>query len=309
MMNLINHFHSIHYPSFQTQTMDFYCNDFSSYVNLNNENILDDIASNNDQNMDSRDIFWIRQEKNHLINKESSDEIEKDTNMIDKSTKQLIQQKIKENIHSKKPFKEKKKLGRKIKSNECLGEHNKFSDDNIHRKLRNAVLKSVLRFINQKIKIIYSIDPKIEIKDMRLLKLKQNSLEKGRVDYNKKLLNLSLKSIFSEEVSSKYSRYLPHHNKDLIEKLLNETDEKKYNVFNKIFNLTFSDCLNHFRGSSFVEELSGLKNFEEYFRELKSVKNKDVYKKVLKYSLDNYEKEIMEKRERKRFKKFKIINK
>ena len=30
-------------------------------------------------------------------------------------------------------------MGRKIKAEENLGEHNKFSDDNIQRKLKNAI--------------------------------------------------------------------------------------------------------------------------------------------------------------------------
>ena len=138
---------------------------------------------------------------------------------------------------------------------------------------------------------------------MKLLKLKQNSIEKEKAKYNKKLLNKTLKSIFSDNISSKYSRYLPNHNKNLIEKLLNEKDELKKNIFNRLFNLTFLECLNHFRGSSFVDELNGLVKFEEYFKELKMGTNNEIYKKVLKYSLDNYEKEIMKKKERNKVKK------
>ena len=57
--------------------------------------------------------------------------------------KEYIQRQVKGQIYLKKPFKEKKKLGRKIKAEENLGEHNKFSDDNIQRKLKNAILKSL----------------------------------------------------------------------------------------------------------------------------------------------------------------------
>ena len=88
-----------------------------------------------------------------------------------------------------------------------------------------------------------------------------------------------------------------------MKKLLNEKDELKKNIFNRLFNLTFLECLNHFRGSSFVDELNGLVKFEEYFKELKMGTNNEIYKKVLKYSLDNYEKEIMKKKERNKVKK------
>ena len=80
--------------------------------------------------------------------KENFSKIENDNGiLIDRKMKENIQQKIRLKIFSKKPFKEKKKkLGRKIKSDECLGEHNKFSDDNVLRKIRRAVLNNVLIF-------------------------------------------------------------------------------------------------------------------------------------------------------------------
>ena len=202
--------------------------------------------------------------------------------------KEEIQQKIKEKIYIKKPFKEKKKFRRNIKSDECLGEYNKFSDDNVLRKIRSVVLNNVLAFINDNIKKMNSDLDNNSLKYLQLFKLKQNETNKGRVGYNKKLLNRTLKSIFSEDISNKYSRYSPKHNKDLIEQLLNEKDETKREFFNKILNLTFVDCLNHFRGSAIIEELNGLKKFEQYFKELQVGNYKEMYKKILKYYLFNY---------------------
>ena len=75
--------------------------------------------------------------------------------IINKSYIQAIQLKAKEKIYLKRPFKEKKYLGRKKKSNEGLGEHNKFSDNNIIRKCKNVIVDSVLKFINDKKKIIF----------------------------------------------------------------------------------------------------------------------------------------------------------
>ena len=116
---------------------------------------------------------------------------------------------------------------------------------------------------------------------MKLLKMKQNSKELNKVKYNKKLLKRTLKSIFSKEVSGKYSRYNPEHNKYLIESLINEKDEKKKIFFNKLFNLTFMDCLEHFRGSHFFDELNGMKQFEQYCNEIKYGNNYNMYEKVL----------------------------
>ena len=70
--------------------------------------------------------------------------------------KDNIQMKMKKNIYLRKPFKEKKLFGRKKKSSEGLGEHNKFSDDNLIRRIKNIVLERLSVFINQKILSVYS---------------------------------------------------------------------------------------------------------------------------------------------------------
>ena len=302
------------YPLFLNQSSSFAPSDlnFKDNSNIKNESKKKPITISNEENLVNnncnnhrQDHFVIPQPNKNIIKLEiitkGQNVIEnKNEKIIDKNTKELIQLKIKENIYSKKPFKEKKKLGRKFKSEECLGEHNKFSDDNLMRKIKNTVLSYTQNFINENIKILYSNIDKNVLKEMRLYKLKQKSSEKNRVDYNKKLLNRTLKSIFSEDVSNKYKLHSAQHNRDLIERLINDEDEIKQNHFNKLFNLTFSDCLNHFRGSIFLDELKGLKQFEHYLTELQTGNNNEMYKKVLKYYLVNYEKEIMEKKERKR---------
>ena len=220
-----------------------------------------------------------------------------------KSHKESIQLKIKENIYLKKPFNEKKNLGRKKKSYEGLGEHNKFSDDNIIRKCKHVILDSVLVFINEKIKLFYSDMSKRALKERTLFKLKQNQSRSSMVNYNKMFLYKTLKSIFSENISTKYSRYSPSHNKDIIELLINEKDENKRNTFNIIFNLTFFDCLKHFRGSEIVEELNGLNQLEDYLNGIKIFNNYDEYCNLFKFFINNFEKIIMEKKGRIRRKK------
>ena len=100
---------------------------------------------------------------------------------MDKKHIEAIQLKVKENIYLKRPFKEKKSLGRKRKFHEGLGEHNKFSDDNILRKCKHVILESVLKFINFKIKTQYSNEPGNILKEKRLFKLKQNQKESRRL--------------------------------------------------------------------------------------------------------------------------------
>ena len=217
---------------------------------------------------------------------------------FDKNNKELIQQKIKEKILLKRPFKEKKFLGRKIKIEEGLGEHNKFSDDNLIRKCKNLVLDSVSKFINKKIFKLYENENKKIFKSKQLFKLAQNEKERSLASYNKLLLDKKLKSIFYENISTKYSKYKLSHNKDLIHDLLNERDETKRLIFQKIFNLTFMDCLNHFRGSILKEELSGMKKFDEYCSSTKFGNNSEEYIKILRIFIENYEHIIKDKKER-----------
>ena len=274
-------------------------------LNSNINNNFDNFFFNKEDNFNheiNNNIFNF----DSIIKNQSSKESEKENEnkkIIDKITKENIQKEIKEKIYLKKPFKEKKKLGRKIKSNECLGEHNKFSDDNIQMKLKNGILKSIFKFINIKIKMVYSNKDKSSSNKMQLLKLKQKSKESTKAEYNKNLLNRTLKSIFSQEVSGKYLRYNPNHNKDLIIKLTTDKDEEKREIFNKLFNLTFMDCLNYFRGSRFFKELNGMNQFEQYLNELKLGNNDEMYKNVLQYYLVNYEREVMDRKERNRHKR------
>ena len=220
--------------------------------------------------------------------------------IINKSYIQAIQLKAKEKIYLKRPFKEKKILGRKKKSNEGLGEHNKFSDDNIIRKCKNVIIDSVLKFINDKTKKLYSNESEKLLNEKRLFKLKQNQSIKSGTNYNKTFLKKTLREIFSENISTKYSRYSPSHNKVLIEFLINEKDEIKKNIFNKIFNLTFLDCLKHFRGSVLFDELKGMNLLNKYIKEIKNDKNDEEYCIVFRYFINNLENIVMEKKSRKK---------
>ena len=118
---------------------------------------------------------------------------------------------------------------------------------------------------------------------------------------DKEFLNKTIKEIFSENVISKanLNLYNENHNRDLIEQLLNEEDEEKRIFFNKLFNLTFIECLKHFRGSIIIEELNGLDSWDKFLNKFKDEKD---YQENVKYYIFNFEKVT----ERKRNKKEKI---
>ena len=166
------------------------------------------------------------------------------------------------------------------------GEHNKFSDDNLRRKVKHLVLKNVFDFINEKIRSMYS-DINKGIFTKQLLTINQKQISDATILFNKKFLEKPLKDIFSVEISKRYTNYLESHNKNLINFLMNEEeDENKRVYFNNLFNLKFIECLEHFRGTADYIHLEGMKTFDEIKDDFAKDKN---YLDVLTNYVEEYE--------------------
>ncbi len=188
-----------------------------------------------------------------------------------------------------------KKRGRtKTGNNEST--HTRFSDDNLRRKVKHIVLQNTMNFINEKIREIYgNIGSGIFIK--KLLIINQRQKTNATILFNKEFLNKTLGEIFSEDISSRYTNNRKDHNKILIEKLMEDKDEAKKNYFQKLFNITFVDCLEHFRGDKEIEELKGLISFKDL--ELEDIKKDKEYQETLNHYVYNYEIITSRKKERK----------
>ena len=178
------------------------------------------------------------------------------------------------------------------------GEHNKFSDDNLRRKVKHLVLKNVFDFINEKIRSMY-IDINKGIFTKQLLTINQKQISDATILFNKKFLEKPLKDIFSVEISKRYTNYLESHNKNLINFLMNEEeDENKRVYFNNLFNLKFIECLEHFRGTADYIHLEGMKTFDEIKDDFAKDKN---YLDVLTNYVEEYENITRNKKERTEF--------
>jgi len=265
--------------------------------------IYEDIFFTNNEPLTPNNTHEDSKEKNKIEKKDKIKDEEKKF-LTDKKLIEDIQIKIRNFIYTKRPFKEKKEIGRNKKEFEGLGEHNKYSDDNIIRKIKHVVLDGMRAFINEKLKILYAGEDKEELSKKFLYTLKQNQTVQSKVDYNKQFLSKTIREICSGDISSKYSRHPPSHNKDLIESLCNDKDPVKKEFFNNIFNLSFVDCLSHFRGSKLNENLNGLIKLEEHLELEKSVGFlKEDYFTLFRHFVQNFEKIIMEKKPRIRIKK------
>ena len=90
------------------------------------------------------------------------------------------------------------------------------------RKIKTLAIRNYLKFINKKIKNLYSnqIEWKLE-------KIKQENVANAKIDFNRKYFNMTFKEIFSEDVTTKWKNKDRNYNKKVVESLMNEKDEKK----------------------------------------------------------------------------------
>ena len=193
--------------------------------------------------------------------------------------------------------KEKSLLGRKKKFENIKSKHNKFSDDNLRRKVKHLVIRSAMNYINEKIESLYNGKIGNNIYKKKFLILNKNQKANATIDYNKAFLNKKLGNILSDNISKKYNIYKEDHNKSLVKYLINEKDINKKIFFNNFFNLTFLQCLKHYSGEEFIKELNGAKCFEE---ERNTLQEEDDYIPVLENYIKNYEDIIMNKNSRKK---------
>ena len=226
-------------------------------IESNGNNIINNTnAQNNNENSEVNDIDRIQTNNIALnrINEENnfniiinSDNHDTDTNS--NKYKNLIDKKRK-------------------RGNELINELNEYNPDKILRKIRTMSLRTVIIFINEMIKIIYNNDIRKSILIRQFLEISKKKLSHSSVDFDKKFLYKELKEILSENISEKYSNFPPDKNKRLVEELI--TSENGGPYFQKLFELTFLDCLEHIRGTKKFSELMGLMdidamlNYEEF---------------------------------------------
>ena len=122
------------------------------------------------------------------------------------------------------------KKGRKTKDQKP-GEHNKFVGDNIRRKIKHLVLKSVENYINKKIYLMYDGNIGNSIFKKKFLKPKGSQKSNATIDFNKAFLDKTIGDIMSASISTQYKSLPSNFNQKLIENLTNEKDDNKKKFF------------------------------------------------------------------------------
>lgn len=192
---------------------------------------------------------------------------------------------------------DKKFLGRKKEGDKSIRSHTKFSDDNTRRKIKSTLVNDLSEFINIKIEDLYGKDVGEGMVRKRLMKLGQKQISNASVEFNQEFLYKKLKSIFSENVTTRITNYPPQRNKEVIEELINDQNENRRNYFKGLFNVTFLECLKYYRGDDiYIEYLQGFKKFSQ--EEFILNEGKDYTQHFMAY-LKNYENILLKKKPRK----------
>lgn len=174
----------------------------------------------------------------------------------------------------------KKILGRKTKNSGEIGEHTKFSENNMTRKLKVLLKDGIKDHINSNMKNLNLKSINIENKkyeNVSLLNIKQDKTIDTTVDGVQEFLNSKVKDIFSVTISGNYSNYPPNFNILLIKEIYKIDNEKK---LISIFEKTMLECLKYYRKDEDVindPKYECLKGLEKHFEGLKDklLKNKD----------------------------------
>lgn len=275
---------------------------FEHFESLNNE------YSINNNNLDYNHIFDNDSENESII--DLKEIIQNSNNLEEKQNitlKEDPQKEKKENSNIQIIISNKTK--RTKKSNKI-----KLDDLSMRKKCKKIILKNLFDFINKKICKLYNNNIGKGICTKQLKSLNHQKSE-TKVEFNKEFIYKTLYQIFTEKISKKITNFSPSHNKDLIISLLNEKNIEIKTYFNKLLNLSFLQCIQHYIGKEIYEELNEMPVFKDKIKnDIKKGVYDENYIKMLRYYFENYENIIQSKRARNRnkinkstnFKKIKI---
>lgn len=199
------------------------------------------------------------------------------------------------------------KRGRKKGNDLEKRKHNKFSSDNVIKKIKANLFKNMILFCNN---ILKSANINITLKNINY-NIINNINKKNEL----KQFEMALKELISEEISPKYNSYNADYNKKKIIEILKERKDNK--VLNFIFNMTFRQWIDIFilkqniRDYKNEEYLSVLDegNYKEIENQMPKVsetlinvleKNGIEYLSFYIFYLYNYEKWFISKRNRRK---------
>ena len=218
--NLTNYFTNLSNITFlnQKRKTPFVIDDEKKYTNFKYKIF---ITTSNNEKSDEEKI-------NSEINSEKNEYPKKVIFRMDKKFRNYKEERIKKNP------------GRKKKNSGEIGIHNKFSKDNMMRKLKNKVIESARRLINKMIKIESGEEYKY-LGEMR--KIQGVFCQELNIKFNFWFYVQKLKTIFQFKMSTKYSKGDFDSNARLISKIYSEKYKNKFPRTIKLLDMMFHQYL------------------------------------------------------------------
>ncbi len=218
--NLTNYFTNLSNITFlnQKRKTPFVIDDKKKYTNFKYKIF---ITTSNNEKSDEEKI-------NSEINSEKNEYPKKVIFRMDKKFRNYKEERIKKNP------------GRKKKNSGEIGIHNKFSKDNMMRKLKNKVMESARRLINKMIKIESGEEYKY-FGEMR--KIQGVFCQELNIKFNFWFYVQKLKTIFQFKMSTKYSKGDFDSNARLISKIYSEKYKNKFPRTIKLLDMMFHQYL------------------------------------------------------------------
>ena len=257
--------------------------DFSFDEKMKNDNnigIISDIFSN-----ENPSLFTTQQilKEFNLFKHEDinlkSEYISKDTLNVTKSGSNVIKNII--NFEHDKEDKEK------------IYNKDKYSLNYLIRRAKKIIFDSLLKYDNDVISRVYDNNIGYGIHTKKLLRIKHTQIQNTNTLFNKELLKTPQGTIFSCDITTRYTNYPLNHNKLLINKLLNEENFEKRKIFNDLFSMTFLECIDNLLGKRKSESLKGLDKY--YENEMIELDEEENFKEIIKNIINDF-KNIFEKK-------------
>ena len=184
------------------------------------------------------------------------------TNLNTKATSTITGKKTKRtNFDENTENSKKTNCGRKKKESLIKGNHNKYSEDNIIRKIKTNFFKFINEYLNKKLKN----------KNYQFLKLDSTINENLKKDYNEKLMETKIKDLYyNASISSKYrtkKKKYSDANRNLIEEIFNKMEE---NDVISILDLSYLDLFEEFRNNYLEKFLEHIRDEEVKKNELEN---------------------------------------
>ena len=155
--------------------------------------------------------------------------------------------------------------------------HDKFKEDNIIKKIKTSFIKKTMNYINKEYGI-YLNKHKIRKIEKLIRRITPANSVRIKKENNLKWFDSKLKDIFSQKISSKYSKYNGDYNKMQIDKIYKEDDAK--NVIG-ILDKKVRDMYNIYSKNIKLDGFETLEDDLKNQRELMKENNEEEIKKYL----------------------------